>query len=252
MADLMKIVSFADDYLGADSFKDCTPNGLQVSGVCEVSKIVTGVSACMELFEAAKEESAQAVLAHHGMFFDSDPRIVTGSVKERLKFLLHNDISLIAYHLPLDAHTDIGNNASIVSTLGLVDKEPFGTYGNKTIGFLAKTAEPLPVSELVKAVQTKINLMTRHYCFGPHEVNRIAILSGGAPGLLREAISAGADVFLTGEDTEWIYHLAKEEGIHYLACGHHATERFGAKALGEVISGKFGIEAKFVDIPNPI
>lgn len=252
MADLHEIVSFADDYLNMGEMEDYGPQGLQVEGASEVTKIVTGVSACMELFEEAKERGAQAVMVHHGMFWNNEPRVVKASLKDRLKFLLVNDISLIGYHLVLDRSEKIGNNIKIVEALGLTDPVGFGKYGGKTIGYMAKTGAPLLINNFIETVRQEINPDARHYSFGPESVEKIAIVSGGAPQLVREAVTQGADLYLTGEETEWIYHFVKEEKIHYVAAGHHATERFGIKALGEKVGEAFGITVDFVDIENPI
>ncbi len=252
MANLYEIVSYANELLETDRIKDYCPNGLQVEGKKEVRRIVTGVSACMELFEEATRRNADAIVVHHGMFWDSDPKPVKGSLKARIKFLLDNDLSLIGYHLPLDRHAEVGNNIELVRKLGLVDPKPFGMYGAQSISYIARTAEPTPVGEFIKTVSQVTMREARCHLFGPKLINLVSICSGGAPGLLREAIKRKADLFVTGEEAEWIYHLSKEEGIHYVAAGHHATERLGVIALGERIKEKFGVEVVFVDVANPI
>ncbi|MBI5816321.1 MAG: Nif3-like dinuclear metal center hexameric protein [Nitrospinae bacterium] len=252
MASLHEIIAFTDSYLDTGSIKDYCPQGLQAEGRGEVGKIVSGVSACAALFGEAVKRKADAVLVHHGMFWDSEPRVLKGSLKERVKLLLENDLSLIAYHLPLDRHPVSGNNIQLVKRLGLVDAEPFGDYHGKSIGYAAKTAAPVKIAAFMETVKEKINPAARFHAFGPGEIKSVAICSGAAPELVREAIERRADMFITGEEPEWIYHLAREEKIHYVAAGHHATERFGVMALGEVISEKFGVPVEFVDIPNPI
>ena len=252
MADLYDITSYADSYLNVNAIKDYGPQGLQVEGAYEVSSVVTGVSACMELFFAAKEKGAQMVMVHHGMFWDNEPRVVKGSLKKRLAFLLENNMSLVGYHLALDCHEETGNNIQLVKALGLTNPEPFGRYGEKSIGYMARTEEPQPVEDFIETVRQKINPDARHYNFGAKEIKKVAIISGGAAEVVREAVEKKADLYLTGEETEWIYHFAKEESIHYVAAGHHATERFGIKALGEIIGGKFNIDVEFIDIKNPI
>jgi len=229
MADLQKIVSFTNEFLGIDSIKDYCPNGLQVEGKREVGHIVTGVSACMELFNLAADIGAEAVLVHHGMFWDSDPRPVKGSVKARLKFLLDNDMSLIGYHLPLDRHPEVGNNIRMVKSLDLSSPKPFGMYGGQPIGFMGNTRKAEPIGGFVKRIEEVTNRKSTHHDFGPAVINVVAVCTGSAPGLVREAIDVGADMFITGEQTEWVYHLCKEEKIHYVAAGHHATERFGVE-----------------------
>lgn len=253
MADLRGIVDFLDEYLGARTISDYGPQGLQVEGSAHVRKAVTGVSACMELFHAAKDRGANAVIVHHGMFWDSESRVIRGSLKERVRFLLDNDISLIGYHLPLDRHPDVGNNIQIVRKLDLTLEEPFGAYKGVTLGYIAKTmGETIPSEKFFDKIRDVINPSARVYPFGPGEVRTVAICSGGGQDTLREAIAKRADVFVTGEDTEWIYHLCKEERISYVAAGHHATERFGVMALAELVAARFGVETRFIDIPNPV
>jgi dinuclear metal center YbgI/SA1388 family protein len=252
MVDLYQLVAHADRLLEPGAIRDYCPNGLQVEGKRSVVKIVTGVSACMPLFEAAKEAGAEAVLVHHGMFFKSDPRVVKGSLKKRLSFLLENDLSLIGYHLPLDRHPRLGNNARLASILGLTEVTGFGVYNGKPIGVMGRLLMPVSMEVFMEWVEAAINPAARSYRFGKKEVETVALVSGGAPELVREAVEAGVDLFLTGEDAEWVYHLSREEGIHYVAAGHHATERFGVRALGEELARAFDIAHLFIDIPNPI
>ncbi len=250
--DLLALVAEADRLLSPDEFRDYAPNGLQVEGVRSISKIVTGVSACMPLFEAAVEKGAQAVLVHHGMFWQSDPRPVTGGLKRRLAYLLKRDLSLIGYHLPLDRHATLGNNALLADTLELTNRTPFGSYNGMPIGVMGTLAHPTSVASFMERVKERINPHARIHPFGPTNVASVALVSGGAPELVREAVAKRADLYLTGEESEWVYHLSREEGIHYVAAGHHATETFGVRALGEELAKTFGIEVEFVDIPNPI
>jgi dinuclear metal center YbgI/SA1388 family protein len=253
MASLRGIVDFLDEYLGAKNISDYGPQGLQVEGSADVNRATTGVSACMELFHAARDCSANAIIVHHGMFWDSESRVIRGSLKERVKFLLDNDMSLIGYHLPLDRHPEVGNNIQIVRKLGLTSEEPFGAYKGLTLGYIAKTqGQAVPAGEFFDKIRDVINASARVYPFGPANVRTVAICSGGGQDTLREAIAKKADVFVTGEDTEWIYHLCKEEGISYVAAGHHATERFGVMALADLVTAKFGVETRFIDIPNPV
>jgi len=249
---LHELTQFIDDYLDIGAIEDSCPKGLQVEGAENVTKMISGVSACVELFNEAVERDANAILVHHGMFWDSDPKIVRGSLKQRLKILLDNDISLLGYHLPLDRHPEVGNNIQIAERLDLVDPEPFAVYNGMTISYIAKTKDPVPAADFIEMIKDRINPDLRHYSFGPDEINSVAILSGGAPRFVREALERGADLFLTGEESESIYHLSKEEKIHFVSAGHHATERFGVIALGELLARKFDLEVEFVDIPNPI
>ncbi len=253
MADLYDLTAFMDRYLEVDAIADYCPNGLQVEGAQKVTRIVTGVSACMELFERALEIRAQMVLVHHGMFWDGDSKVVKGSLKDRLKFLLANDLSLVGYHLPLDRHPEVGNNARIFDLLGLVDRQPFGVYKGQAIGYMGTLPKPTPFDDFLTAVGGVFGGGEPfHLPFGPGMVQRVALCSGGAPELVREAVEKKADVYLTGEASEYVYHLAKEENIHYIGAGHHNTERFGVTALGERLCQEFDVECRFIDIPNPI
>lgn len=250
--DLFALIEETDRLLSPDDFKDYAPNGLQVEGGRSINRIVTGVSACMALFEAAVEKKAQTVLVHHGMFWPGDPRTVTGGVKRRIAYLLEHDLSLIGYHLPLDRHPTVGNNVLLADALELTDRSPFGAYNGTPLGIMGVLSAPTPVASFMERVGERINPAARIHPFGPSVVRSVALVSGGAPELVREAITKRADLYLTGEESEWVYHLAKEEGIHYVAAGHHATERFGVRALGEHLAKKFGVDVEFVDIPNPI
>jgi len=251
--DLHQIIAFADRLLDAGAIADYCPNGLQVEGLSTVTGLTCGVSACMPLFERALEDKSELILVHHGLFWDGESRVVRGSLKKRLKFLLDHGISLAGYHLPLDRHPEVGNNAQLFLKLGLVDRRDFGRYKGQTISCMGKLPEPLPFDAFLARVNRVLGVdQSFHLPFGPGLVRTVALCSGGAPDLVREAIAVGADVFLTGEVSEYVYHLAREEGIHYIGAGHHATERFGVMALGEKIAAEFGVRCQFVDIPNPI
>ena len=248
---LTELNSYINNLLESESFSDYCPNGLQVEGKPEISKIVTGVSACIELFDRAIEQNADAIITHHGLFWEGQPVTAVGVRRDRIARLLNNNISLLSWHLPLDAHPEHGNNAVIARNLGMVDLQPFGKSRGRTIGFTG-TIPPIPFPLFQDMVRKKINPSARFHSFGPETVKRIAICSGGAPSYFPEAIEAGADVYLTGEESEWVYHMAREERVHYITAGHHATERFGVAALGNFLSEKFGLDVQFIDIPNPI
>ncbi len=249
---LKDLISYTDSLLKVSEFKDHSPIGLQVEGSALVEKIVTGVSASLELFDYAKEEKANLILVHHGIFWDSDSRVIHGSVKQRLSLLIKNNISLAGYHLPLDAHPLYGNNAQIIKKLNLVKREPCGTYEGKSIGFIGYTRAKEDVNVFIKKLKRVFDKDIFTLKFGNKTINKVAVCSGGAPELVKEAIKKKADLFLTGEATEWVYHLCKEEKIHYIAAGHHATERFGIQTLGNHLQKKFKIKVKFIDLPNPI
>ena len=249
---LTELMRYLDELLESDRFSDYGPNGLQVEGTHDVKKIVTGVSACIELFDRAVEKKADAVLVHHGLFWDGQPVTAVGSRKERLSRLIKNDISLIAYHLPLDAHPQFGNNAGIFRALNLSGPIPFGMAKGNAIGFLGSFEKPLSRNEAQERIRAGINPDARFHFFGPDEIRKVAVCSGGAQSLFSEAIRQKADLYITGEESEWVYHLAKEEKAHYAAAGHHATERFGPMLLAVHLKEKFGLDAEFIDVENPI
>ncbi|MEO5339441.1 MAG: Nif3-like dinuclear metal center hexameric protein [Magnetococcus sp. MYC-9] len=252
MTTLTELEQYTNQLLNAGGISDYAPNGMQVRGRPEVRRLVTGVSACLALFQAATTWEADLVLVHHGMFWDKDPRVVEGSLKNRLKWLLDHDLSLMAYHLPLDCHPVLGNNRQILHRLHLEPSEPFGLYRGTHLSAMGLCHPAWSLTECVAHLHTLFGGEPLVLPFGPEMIHRIALCSGAAPELLREAKQKGADLFLTGEATEYVYHFAKEEAIHYVAAGHHRTEQFGVQALGEHLADRFGIEHRFVDIPNPL
>lgn len=255
MVHLPIIVSYLTELLDADGFEDLGPNGLQVPGARDVRRVVTGVSAQRELFEQAATLDAQLVLVHHGLFWDFHPTALDRRRLERLRVLLEHDLSLLAYHLPLDAHPVVGNNALLARALGCSRQEPFGQYRGRAIGRLGHFpgADGLSVDELVRRVAAatggRAPLLQGA---GPDRVRSIGIVSGSAADSLDEAIDRGCDAFLTGEPREHVMADAREAGIHFLAAGHYATETFGVRALGDRLAERFGIEHHFVDVPNPV
>ena len=249
---LSELVSYLDEILNSSEFKDYGPNGLQVEGKKEIKKIVTGVSSCVELFHAAVEKNADAVIVHHGIFWDGQPSILTKSRKERITPLIKNDISLIAYHLPLDAHPEFGNNAGLSAALDLKNLRPFAEFKGKSIGFIGEFEKNFSAEAVLKKIKEKINPQSTLYDFGPENIKTVAVCSGGAQNSFHEAIEKGADLFITGEQSEWVYHVAREEKVHYVSAGHHATERFGVKLLGKHIQDKFNLDVEFIDIYNPV
>jgi dinuclear metal center YbgI/SA1388 family protein len=252
MATRDEIVAALDELLEIDSFADYGPNGLQVPGAEDVSLVVTGVSAQRELFERAAEAGAQLVLCHHGLFWDSQPRSIGPVLKERLRVLFDADISLAAYHLPLDAHPEVGNNALICAELGLEVAEPLGEHRGRSVGFVGRSAEGIPFGALRERCAAVFGQEPFTWDAGPDTVRRVGIVSGGAQGYFGEAIARGVDAFLTGEPAEQVMAEARENRVHFLACGHYATETFGVRRLGEILAERFGVEHRFVDIPNPV
>ena len=252
MARREEIVSHLDELLDAGSFEDLGPNGLQVPGSGEVGLVVTGVSAQLELFERAAEAEADLVLCHHGLFWDFLPRHVDAKLKRRLQALFAADMSLAAYHLPLDAHPDVGNNALVCEALGLQRAEPFGTYKGRHIGFVGRSGEGIELADLLERCQSAFGQKPLSVGGGPAEVRALGVVTGAAASALEEAVRAGLDGLLTGEPAEHVMADARENGVHFLACGHYATETLGVRRLGDLLAERFGVEHRFVDIPNPI
>jgi dinuclear metal center YbgI/SA1388 family protein len=252
MAERDEIIAYLDDLLEIHAFTDYGPNGLQVPGAAEVSLVVTGVSAQRELFEQAAADGAELVLCHHGLFWDFQSRAIGPAMKERLRILFDADISLAGYHLPLDAHPEVGNNALICSALGLEPAEPFAEHNGRPIGRVGRSAEGIPFAELRERCAATFEQDPFVWEYGPDPVHSVAIVSGGAPGNFAEAIALRLDAFLTGETAEHVMADARENRVHFIAGGHYATERFGIRRLGELVADRFDVEHRFVEIPNPI
>jgi dinuclear metal center YbgI/SA1388 family protein len=242
-----EILAYADDLLDVASFPEYGPAGAQVLGADEVTKVVCGVSSSRELFERAAAAGAQLVLVHHGIFWSNEPRVVDARMRGRLEALFAANLTLAAYHLPLDAHPELGNNAELARRLGVEAERPFAG-----IGLGGRLPEPVAVDEFVGRVRTVLDRDPLVFAGGPEQVARVAISSGGAGRHLIEAAHEGYDLFLTGEPDEPGLHTALELGIHFVAGGHYATERFGVQALAERLAERFGLEWEFVDLPNPV
>ncbi len=251
--EIRTLVEYCDQLLGAAEVPDYGPNGLQVEGTREVRSIVSGVSAGVELFEKAIEAGADAVLVHHGVLWRGlGAQPLTGYHARRLRTLFRSGLHLLAYHLPLDRHAELGNNALAAKGLGLYSLEPFGKHDGQTIGFRGRYPEPIPAAELVRRCRELFGQEPLGFLAGPDPVSTIGIITGGAQSEVHQAIAAGLDAYLTGEATEWVMNVAREAGIHYLACGHYATERLGIRALGEHLAQRFELEHRFIDVPNPV
>lgn len=237
--------------LQPERFKDYGPNGLQVEGKAEVHKIVSGVTASLALIEAAVAAKADAIFVHHGLFWRGQSGAVTGWMKQRLALLLKHDINLYAYHLPLDAHAELGNNAQLGLKLGLTSTSRFG---DQNLGFLGARSDggsfknAFQLSEHVKKV---LNRPVTHINRAQEAINKIAWCTGGAQGYFEAAIAAGADAFITGEISEPQAHCAREMNVAYIACGHHASERYGAPAVAAHIATQYALAHEFIDIDNP-
>jgi dinuclear metal center YbgI/SA1388 family protein len=237
-----------DALLDVGRFKDYGPNGLQVEGRAEISHLVCGVTASLALIEAAIEARADAILVHHGLFWRGHDGRVTGWMKQRLARLLAHDISLFAYHLPLDAHAELGNNAQLGRVLGLVADDRFG---EQALGFIGTQAAALDLPSLSVLIEQRLGRAATSVPGDGRPLRRVAWCTGGAQGYFEDAIAAGADVFITGEISEPQAHYAAELGVAFVAAGHHATERYGVQAVAAHLAAEFGVTQQFIDIANP-
>jgi len=249
---LATLVAHLDRYLDAGAGRDYAPNGLQVEGRSEVGRLVTGVSASEELLAQAVARGADAVLVHHGLFWEGMPRVLTGPMRRKVALLLRHEISLLGYHLPLDRHPEVGNNAVAARALGLVDLAPFALHEGLPTGFSGRFPAPVAATELVARCRGLFRQEPLAFLAGPDPLTTVGIVSGGAQREVHQAIAAGLDAYVTGEATEWVMATARENRIHYLAVGHHAGERLGVLALGEHLTRELGLEVTFVDVPNPV
>lgn len=244
-----ELTNYVNQLLEVERFQDYCPNGLQVQGKNTIRKIVSGVTASLALIEKAVEAKADAIIVHHGWFWKNDESPIVGQLYRRLKLLMDHDISLFAYHLPLDAHPKVGNNAQLGKIAG------WKYTGQSSIKSLISLGEPKSVQTLENfAVTLGKNLGREPLVIGDktRKIKRIAWCTGAAQSYFDAAILEGVDVFISGEVSEPTFHLAQESGVAYIAAGHHATERFGVAALGEALAKKFGITHEFIDIPNPV
>ena len=240
-----------DELLQPALFKDYGPNGLQVEGRADVRKLVSGVTASRALIDAAIAEGADAILVHHGLFWRGQDGRVTGWMKQRLSRLLAHDINLLAYHLPLDAHAELGNNAQLAQRLGVtLYTDARGRFGEQSLGFMGYRASG-SAAELAEHVAARLGRGVTLVAEPDRPVQHVALCTGGAQGYFEAAIAAGADVFITGEISEPQAHYARECGVAYIACGHHASERYGAPAVGAHVAAQLGLEHVFIDIDNP-
>jgi len=244
-----ELAAWLDGTLEARRFDDYCPNGMQVEGAAEVRRLLCGVTASLALVREAARRGAQAILVHHGWFWrGEDPRVV-GTKRARLAELLRADLSLLAYHLPLDVHPELGNNVRLARRLGWPDGEPVGRDGLLRIATLPAALTADALGARLEAALGRAPLQVGDLS---RTVRRVAWCTGAAQDLLQQAIDAGADAFVSGEISERTTHLAREAGVVYAAAGHHATERYGVQALGEAAAARFGIEVAFFDDPNPV
>ena len=247
---LIEFVDAANALLTPERFHDYCPNGLQVEGRPQIGRVVSGVTASYALLEAALAANADAVLVHHGYFWKNEAAAITGMKRKRLQLLLQNEISLIAYHLPLDAHPQLGNNAQLAQKL---DIEITGGLQNiaNPIGNIGKLSEAMTPAAFAKKIEQRLGRAPQFIAGGEHSIRTIAWCTGAAQSYIEQAAALGVDAFLSGEISEQTVHSARELGLHFIAAGHHATERYGVQALGNYLAGQFAIEHRFIDIDNP-
>ena len=250
---LADIIACLDEILDSELFTDYGPNGLQVPGPPEIRTIATGVSASEALFRSAADLGAQLVLVHHGLFWDGMPRHVDQALYRRLKPLFEHDMALAAYHLPLDGHAEHGNNALLADGLVCETRRPCFEHAGRTIGMEATFGgEGLTPDELRTRVHELTDREPLLLDSGPERIRSIGIVSGAGASYLTESIARGHDAFLTGEPAERVMTQAREAGVHFVAAGHYATETFGIRRLGDLLSQQFGVKSVFIDDPNPI
>ena len=241
--------AYLSDFLQAPDFSDYCPNGLQVEGRAEVVRIVTGVTASAALIEAAVAADADALIVHHGYFWRGEDARITGLRRRRIGLLLANDLNLFAYHLPLDAHPDVGNNAALARQLGLT---PVGRFGEQDIGMHGTVAPGTTLGAFAAVVEKKTARTPLVIGDPARPLSRVAWCTGAAQGMFEQAIALGVDAYISGEISEQTVHAARESGVAYIAAGHHATERYGVQALGEHLAERFGLQHRFIEVENPV
>ncbi|WP_114418535.1 Nif3-like dinuclear metal center hexameric protein [Marinospirillum perlucidum] len=246
-----QLIRLLDELLKVVDFKDYAPNGLQVEGRSEITRVMTGVTASQALVDRAVEWGADLLLVHHGYFWKGEPLPLTGMKGRRVKTLMQNDINLVAYHLPLDAHPQLGNNQKLAEVLGL---EVTGVMDSPSwpLGLTGRLPEPLSAQALSELVTEKLKRPPLHLAGHEKPIQTLAWCTGSAEGGIYRAAELGVDAYISGEVSEKTLHEARELGVDYFACGHHATERYGVKALGEWIAEQEGVEQVFVDLDNPV
>jgi dinuclear metal center YbgI/SA1388 family protein len=241
--------AYLDQYLDVAKFRDYCPNGLQVEGTPRVERIVTGVTASIDLLTAAVAAGAHALIVHHGYFWrGEDPRIV-GTRRQRVALLIENDLNLYAFHLPLDSHAEVGNNVALAQKLGFTVE---GRTGEQDLVFHGRLDGEMTLAGLAARVEERLERTPLVIGDPARTVRRIAWCTGAAQGYLDDAVRLGVDAYITGEASEQTVHLARESGVGFIAAGHHATERYGVQALGAHLARRFGVEHRYIDIPNPV
>ena len=247
-----KLTNKLDQFLEIHQFKDYCPNGLQIEGKEEVQKIITGVTANQALIDIAIEEKADAILVHHGFFWKGESQQIVGMKYKRIKALIENGINLYAYHLPLDVHPELGNNAQLGRLLDIIDRRPLEPWDKRSVGRVGKFAQAITPEALSTRIESALSRAPLHIDGGKKEIKSIAWCTGGGQDYITIAAEQGIDAFISGEISERTVHIAREMGIHYYAAGHHATERGGVQALGDWLMGELELDVKFIDINNPV
>jgi len=251
MIERQALLQYLNSLLEPEYFKDYAPNGLQVQGKPEIATLVSGVSATQALIDRAVQLKADAIFVHHGYFWRGEDPSIVGMKFNRIKTLLAHNINLFAYHLPLDAHPELGNNAQLAARLGIIMDSGLDPLERRPIGNVGHLAQPRSAKQFADTIESALGRAPLLVEGGDHPVSRVAWCTGGAQGYIEKAVAMGADAFISGEISEQTTHVARECGIHYYAAGHHATERYGAKSVGEHLSTKFQLNHEFVDIDNP-
>ena len=252
MIDRATLVEYCNTLLDSAAFQDYCPNGLQVEGREQIRVLVTGVTASQAMVDAAVAAGADMLLVHHGYFWKGESAPITGIKQRRLKALLGNDVNLLAYHLPLDVHAELGNNTQLARLMGWSVTAGLEPENPRSVGLQGELPTPISGSEVAAHLASMLNREPLHIAGNDRPIKRIAWCTGAAQGYIDKAIALGVDAFVTGEISEPTVHAARENGIHFFSAGHHATERYGVKALGEHLAERFGIEHQFIDIDNPV
>lgn len=250
--ELKKMLAEINKTLRPELFNDYCPNGLQVEGRTTVRHLVSGVTASQRLLDAAIEQGADAIIVHHGYFWRGEDAVITGLKRRRLKTLLDADVSLLAYHLPLDAHAELGNNVQLAKVLGLIPTGELMRQNNQVMGLVCDLSEQISAQVLQQRIAMALNRQPLYIEGRESLVSRVALCTGAAQQYIEQAAAVAADVYISGEISEQTVHSAREHGLHYFAAGHHATERYGIKALGDWVAQRFDIQHTFIDIDNPV
>ncbi|MDH5178499.1 MAG: Nif3-like dinuclear metal center hexameric protein [Gammaproteobacteria bacterium] len=252
MVQLAELLEYTNKLLEIDRYQDYGPNGLQVEGKPQINKIISGVTASRALIDAAIAAQADAILVHHGYFWKGEDPCLTGMKGDRIRRLIKADLSLLAYHLPLDAHAELGNNARLASLLGITTEGRFIGDAETGIGMHGSLPESMSGAALAAHISEVLGREPLYIAGSDRPIKRIAWCSGGAQGYIQQALALGVDAYITGEVSEHTVHTARECGIHFFSAGHHATERYGVQALGEHLANKFAVSHQFIDIDNPV